>query len=260
MLCINYMFSLCIPTMNRYDLHLSKYLPNYIDNELIHEIIICDENGNDVKKIKERFQDVEKLKLYVNDNRLGPFFNKMKCCKLAKNDWIALIDSDNYANHDYFEIMKQFIESNTLKKETILSPEYASEVFQWKHLTNSPNNVINKQTFKNMKSIDDENCKNKKNVGVISHLMNVGNYVVNKFIIDNIDTHSNHSFLQNSHSFDVVLFNYLCFQQLNMDFYIVGNCKYTHSSSQDSIFIQYHHLLQDQSKLTYNNLWAYFDK
>ena len=46
------MFSLCIPTINRYDNFLSKYLPLYINNTLIDEIVISDENGNDAKKIK----------------------------------------------------------------------------------------------------------------------------------------------------------------------------------------------------------------
>ena len=45
------MFSLCIPTINRYDDFLSKYLPLYLDNEHIDEIIISDENGEDAKKI-----------------------------------------------------------------------------------------------------------------------------------------------------------------------------------------------------------------
>ena len=44
-------FTLCIPTMDRYDNFLSKNLPLYVDNPLINEIIITDENGNDVDKI-----------------------------------------------------------------------------------------------------------------------------------------------------------------------------------------------------------------
>ena len=47
------MFSLCIPTMDRYDKFLSNYLPKYLDNELISEIIITDENGYDIQKINE---------------------------------------------------------------------------------------------------------------------------------------------------------------------------------------------------------------
>ena len=40
------MFSLCIPTMDRFEAFLSHYLPKYLNNELINEIIITDENIN----------------------------------------------------------------------------------------------------------------------------------------------------------------------------------------------------------------------
>ena len=51
------MFSLCIPTMDRFDNFLSKYLPKYLENEYINEIVITDENGNDIEKIKKEFSD-----------------------------------------------------------------------------------------------------------------------------------------------------------------------------------------------------------
>ena len=60
------MFTLCIPTLNRFDDFLSKNLPKYLTNELITEIIITDENGNDVNKIKNTFTN-DKLKLLIND-------------------------------------------------------------------------------------------------------------------------------------------------------------------------------------------------
>ena len=58
------MFTLCIPTLNRFDDFLSKYLPKYLENNLINEIIITDENGDDVNKIKNAFSN-SKLKLFV---------------------------------------------------------------------------------------------------------------------------------------------------------------------------------------------------
>lgn len=44
------MFSLCIPTMNRFDSYLKNNLEKYLQNNLIDEIVISDENGNDIKK------------------------------------------------------------------------------------------------------------------------------------------------------------------------------------------------------------------
>ena len=65
------MFSLCIPTMDRFDKFLSRYLPKYLANEYISEIIITDENGNDVEKINRAFPDNSKLVLFKNERRLG---------------------------------------------------------------------------------------------------------------------------------------------------------------------------------------------
>ena len=67
------MFSLCIPTMDRYDSFLIANLPKYLSNKRINEIVISDENGNDVKKIQKDFPNSNKLKLFVNTERLGHF-------------------------------------------------------------------------------------------------------------------------------------------------------------------------------------------
>ena len=37
---LNKMFSLCIPTMDRFDQFLNRYLEGYMNNDLIDEIII----------------------------------------------------------------------------------------------------------------------------------------------------------------------------------------------------------------------------
>ena len=96
------MFSLCIPTLDRFDDFLSRYLVQYLENEYINEIIITDENGDDIEKINKTFPNNNKLILIKNDSRLGPFLNKIKACSFAKNEWIVLMDSDNFAHKDYF--------------------------------------------------------------------------------------------------------------------------------------------------------------
>jgi hypothetical protein len=75
------MFSLCITTKDRYNDFLSEYIPKYLENPYIDEIIISDENGNDFNKIKERFSSNLKLRLYKNEYVLGPFLNKIKVLK-----------------------------------------------------------------------------------------------------------------------------------------------------------------------------------
>lgn len=251
------MFSLCIPTMDRYDKYLSIYLPKYLNNPLINEIVICDENGNDVRKIETKFNN-NKLKLYINDVKKGPFLNKVNVCSKASNEWIALIDSDNFADLDYFENMKNYIENNTLTKNTILSPDYGSTIFHWEHLSHNSVNVISKDTYNQLKVIDDENSKKHNgNIGNIGHLMNTGNYIINKYLIENINLDSDIEMINNSDCFDVVLFNLLCFEQMDLQFYVVKDVKYNHITSDDSIYIRTIGRLRDRAKNTYNRLWQY---
>ena len=66
--------TLCIPTMDRWDF-LKINLPQYLANPYISEIIISDENGRDAEKIRATFND-PKIRVSVNETRLGPFLNK----------------------------------------------------------------------------------------------------------------------------------------------------------------------------------------
>ena len=177
------MFSLCIPTIDRYDNFLINYLPKYINNNLIDEIIINDENGNDVNKIKNSGMDLTKLKLFVNEKKLGPFLNKIDVCKKAKNVWIALIDSDNFADISYFEIAKKYI--NKLEKElVILSPSWARPNFDYREIENF---IYKKGNF--LRNRKEERKRRIKNCECC---MNTGNYILNKkiFSLINLDTNT----------------------------------------------------------------------
>ena len=56
--------TLCIPTMDRMDTFLGDNLRKYLDNDLIDEIVICDENGNDYTKLLATFPNQPKLKIF----------------------------------------------------------------------------------------------------------------------------------------------------------------------------------------------------
>lgn len=101
-------FSLAIPTMNRFDKYLQEYIPKYLENKYIKEIVICDETGEDYEKIKNKYENNPKIKLFRNEYRLGGFKNKLKVMGLCSCDYIALIDSDNFVGEDYFEEALKF--------------------------------------------------------------------------------------------------------------------------------------------------------
>jgi len=216
------MFSLCIPTMDRFDTFLNKNLKKYLLNELIDEIIITDENGNDYEKIKNNFQN-EKLKVFKNKKQLGPFLNKLECCKKAKNEWIVLMDSDNFADQSYFDTLSKYIQMNNLTKLTILAPDFAKPRFDYtkilpKILTNtSMKKMINKTSFLTA--------------------MNTGNYVLNKYLIENINISKETENIKKSSSCDVIFFNTLLFEQFDVSFRIITGLNYEHVVHDGSVYL-----------------------
>ena len=230
------MFTLCIPTMDRFDNFLSKYLPQYISNDLISEIIISDENGNDVDKISTLIKS-DKLKLFKNEKQLGPFLNKLNACSKSSNEWIALIDSDNFADVDYFVTAKKYLEQNiTNEKNIILAPFWAKPNFNFSNLSNF---VYKKGSFTNKQS----NCE---------LLMNTGNYIINKYLIENINLTNEQNNIPNSSACDVIYFNTLLFEQLNLNLHVVQDLSYTHVVHNGSVYIQTHSKFHEFNNIVYN--------
>jgi hypothetical protein len=229
------MFSLCIPTMDRYNDFLSKNLPHYLENDLIEEIIITDENGNDIEKIKSAFLNNEKLVLIKNESRLGPFQNKLKACSFAKNEWIVLMDSDNFADKNYFIIANEYI---------ILSPCKAKPNFNYSHLSG--------YIFKNgtiQKNMDLEKGQSVQNNSFI--LMNTGNYIINKYLINNIDLSWETENIKQSSACDVIYFNTLLFEQLDLHLHVVPNLEYEHTKHDGSIYIQTYKEFHNFNEIVY---------
>jgi hypothetical protein len=228
------MFSLCIPTLDRFDDFLSKYLIEYLENEYVDEIIITDENGNDIEKIIRIFPGNKKLILIKNETRLGPFLNKLKACSFAKNEWIVLMDSDNFAQKEYFKKAKQYIDENIGdSKNIILAPSKARPNFDF---TNLSGFIYEKGTFSrnNQAEIKSKEPHN-SNSGT---LMNTGNYVLNKFLIDNLNLDNERDNISKSSACDVVYFNTLLFEQLELNLHVVSGMEYNHVVHNGSIYIQ----------------------
>jgi hypothetical protein len=246
------MFSLCIPTIERYNDFLSKYLPLYLDNDLIEEIIITDENGNDIEKIKSAFPNNKKLVLVKNENRLGPFLNKLKACSFAKNEWIVLMDSDNFADKNYFIIAKDYIEKNNINdKNIILSPCKAKPNFNFSHLSGF---IYNNGTIQINRDLEKEIfggyfCNNIYTNSEV--LMNLGNFVINKYLIDNIDLSLETENIKNSSACDVIYFNTLLFEQLDLHLHVVPNLEYEHVVHDGSTYIQTHREFSNFNELVY---------
>lgn len=234
-------FTLCIPTMNRFDNFLSKHLPLYIENKLISEIIITDENGEDIKKITNSNIDKTKLKLYTNEKRLGPFMNKLRACSYSTNEWIVLMDSDNFADNKYFDVANNYINNKNLSKNTILSPSklrlnklinHSIERLDWTYLNGK---VFKKGNFGELREYERLNKGNKTD---INGLMNTGNYIINKYLIDNISLKDEIEIIEKSSARDVIYLNTLLFEQLDLEMHVVKDLEYVHTIHNGSITIE----------------------
>jgi len=243
------MFSLCIPTMDRFDDFLSKYIPKYLNNTNIDEIIITDENGNDIEKISKIYFNNPKLILIKNETKLGPFLNKKKACSNAKNEWIALIDSDNFADEDYFTTAKNYIEnkiSNKNLKNIILAPSKAKPNFDYSILSGF---IYKKNNFLQNNSIEYKKINNNNKSFV---LMNTGNYVINKYLIDNINLANEKENICKSSACDVIYFNTLLFEQLDLIMHVVPNLEYEHVVHEGSVYIQTSNKYKEFNEIIYN--------
>jgi len=229
--------SLCIPTMNRFDKFLYENLKIYIEylnKNIIDEIIITDENGNDYEKIKKNFGNIDKLYVYKNNTTLGAFKNKLKVCSYANNNFIALIDSDNFCDENYFKIAKKYIKNNNILNYTILSPSFAIPNFDYTQF----NNLI----------ITKNNIKKYRNISNFETLMNTGNYILTKDIIKELKYDIDTNLIL---SVDVIYFNILLFQQFpKFKFHVLEDLEYTHSVHDDSYYIN----TNDKCKSFYDNI------
>jgi hypothetical protein len=223
--------SLCIPTINRFDEFLNNYLKHYLyylEKNIIDEIVICDENGEDYEKIQSSYNEVlnnkSSFKIYKNDEILGVFKNKMKVCSLATNKYIALIDSDNFCDEKYFITAKEYILRNntSFSNHFIISPSFAKPNFSYKFFENS---IVTKQ-----------NLNNYFNVQNFQVLLNTGNYILSKSIIDNITFDD--SIMHKISACDVLFFNLLTFQQFDdFQLHVVKDLEYDHVVHSGSTYL-----------------------
>lgn len=240
------MFSLCIPTMDRFDTFLEGYLEKYMQYDLIDEIVITDENGNDLEKIKKKYNEHPKLVLIKNERQLGPFLNKLKACKIAKNEWVVLIDSDNFADETYFSIAKKYIDENLNNNDNnnvILAPSFAKPNFNYTHFSGT---VFNKEYFR-------KNSREAKQSTIV--LMNTGNYIINKYLIDNLNIENELENIGQSPSCDVIYFNTLLFEQLDLHLHVVPNLEYNHVHHSGNTYTLTHRQFEHFSRIVHERFY-----
>ena len=225
------MVSLCIPTIDRYDKFLNESLTKYvkmIDDNIIDEIVITDENGNDYNKINNnnkftKYINSGKLKIFKNEKKLGHVLNTINVCKKSKNEWIAIICSDDFADDSYFKTAMEYLKKNNVSKNSIIAPDFAKPNFSFRKYSGK---ILNKNNV-----TDDEYVK--KNIKM---LLNTGNYIINRSITDNVDI-SKEANIEHSSCVSFWYMNVLFFEQFDSQIHIVRNMEYEHRVHNGSLYL-----------------------
>jgi hypothetical protein len=207
--------------MDRWEF-LSLNIPKYLDNPFIDEIVISDENGNDAQKINENFSN-EKIKIYFNEQKLGAFHNKEKVVSLAKNEYVCLMDSDNFAPVSYFEAWQKefkpdkkivYCPSNTI-------PQKNHTGFDFKKFIGKD---INKKTYKHYSRIN-------------TPFFNTGNYIFEKNFYLSCKNNEQYNYESICYCLDVMYKNWLMLEN-DAVLLAVKDMEYHHIVHSKSYYLQ----------------------
>lgn len=94
------MITVAIPYYNS-EKYLEKTLELPLSSEFVSEIIIHDDGS-----INEIESSHPKVKVYRNEHNVGAFKNKYLAVSKATNDWVYLLDSDNYFFDNSLDVVK----------------------------------------------------------------------------------------------------------------------------------------------------------
>lgn len=229
-------FSLCIPTMNRFDDFLVDYLEIYVDmknRNIIDEIIVTDETGEDYQKIIDKFGVDGPIRAFKNEKKLGAFKNKLRAVSYANPDnFIAVIDSDNLVDDSYFQTAQRFIESRQLRVTDFfaLSPCRTISDFEFDY-----------SEFADM-CFDYLKAREYSGFAKFHMMLNTGNYIITKNTYSALYiTNSYDDDIEKAGPNDVIFKHVLAFYQIpKYRVYVVNDMKYYHNVHIQSYYLQTH--------------------
>lgn len=236
------MLSLCIPTFRRFNF-LKNYIQEYLKNPYIEEIVISDEDGADNALIQDFFSNHPKIKLYQNERILGTFANKNKVVSYARNDWVCLMDSDNFAPIEYFEAWVKYIQLHSLNDKMVYMPirTIPQNNHQGFDYTAFENIIWNKDILALPDTFDK-----------YSIVLNTGNYIFNKH--NYIESNKFYKEFQDKCDTLDVYFKNILLCKNNSILVVVPNMCYHHIVHSNSFWIQTYQKHENECKLIIKQL------
>lgn len=168
--------TLAIPFYNtsRYFLDCIKYS---INDNFVDEIVVNDDCSNEKEydRLLKTIESIDndKIKVYRNESNLGPFRNKYKTVSNCSNDWVYLLDSDNYPFEDSYTIIK----SVEFYDDVCYSPE---KLFCKHDNTIGYENIADYKFPFSIIGIEESKISIINNLEWFDWFINTGNYIFNK--------------------------------------------------------------------------------
>jgi glycosyltransferase involved in cell wall biosynthesis len=161
------MITVAIPYYNS-EKYLEQTLELPLKSNFVSEIIIHDDcSDNEIESIDP------KIKVYRNEKNLGAFKNKYLAVSKASNEWVYLLDSDNY----FFKNSLEVIEKLSLQRGRYYSPSQLHLVDDG--LDQSLNGKIVKYNFGTVNGKKAKEILSEGN-GEFEWLINTGNFFIHR--------------------------------------------------------------------------------
>lgn len=224
-----FQLSIGIATMDRFDTFLSKFIPYYLSLPFLTKLVICDENGNDARKISEApYASDPRLDVYVNKSRLGAYMNKKKVLSKCPVGWVCLIDSDNLPTQAYWDALFKEWETNGQNTSIIYAApngRFINDTTESTPLSHFAGFILTKENWNDFLHTYNWNM-----------LANDGNYVLHSSAFHNLSDLSE----EKSYAADVILMNKELIQK-GFSLKVVPEMEYIHSVHQGSYWINTSH-------------------
>jgi hypothetical protein len=211
--------SLTFLTHNSSSYIIQQLEKNYFEMSkgLVNEIVVLDDCTNDYSLLKKF--ETDNVKIFRNDEHLYPLLSRPKVVELCKNDWVLLMDSDNFLCESVFD----FIREKKLDENYIYAPGFAMPRLDYR--PEYGNSVIDLK----LASEKLQRTKSKR----MDALLNTSNYLVPKNNFLEVAKNIDPKFSPCPH--EVVYFNYLWFSS-GRKIFCSKDWEYHHTLRPDSFW------------------------
>lgn len=169
--------SLAIPTYNTSQ-YFEDCLKYSLEDDFIDEIVVNDDCSfpEHFESFKNKIKDINspKIKLFANSKNVGAFRNKYQTVQNCSNDWVYLLDSDNYPFEESYQLMRQIPDDNP---DICYSPQHLC----CKHDHSSNYEAVSDYDFGyDLIGIEESRKSLQEDVKWFNWMVNSGNYIINR--------------------------------------------------------------------------------